>query len=160
MRIGAKSFDTGAASGGQTITLTYDPIDLSCYSRMLGELKVTTADTDAGDTLDSVIQFTRDGSVWNSVAAWDQILGSMSPTEIRHVVLQQPTSEMASTEQAYEPTGSGGATALVAGSVRNSPFPGKIYLNNLWIAAFRVVLTVVDANSNARFAGSVTLWLS
>jgi hypothetical protein len=159
-RMGPRSFDTGAS--GQTVTLTYDPIDLTGMRSIVGYLNVTKADTDAVDTLDGVFQFTRDGSIWHSVAAWPQITGDMSPSstapEVRQFIAQNVPTEL--TGASYEPTGSTGATALIAGSVRNQPFPGKIYSGGLWISAMRVVLTVVDADADADFEGDVVLWIS
>lgn len=161
MRVGPAAFDSGA--GSQTILLTYPPLDLSWKRQILGVLTVTKADTDAADTFDAYLEFSRDGSIWNQVAEWDQILGTASPSatapEIRNIVVQQGIA-LDPNEEANEPTGSAGAASLVPGSVRQVSFPGKIYSGGAVISAMRVRLVVVDANSNGDFEGSVVLWIS
>lgn len=161
MKVGPVPFSTGVDSGNQTIILSFGPLDFSWKQQLQAILKVTSGDTDAADTLDGVLQFTYDNQeTWHAVGAFGQIIGTASPTptapEMRWIIVQQGIP-LEATEEAQEPTGSLGATPLGAGTVRHATFPPKAYVNGRVVDSVRVVLTVVDADENAEFAGDVTL---
>ena len=65
--------------------------------------------------------------------------------------------ELDTPEESYEATGSLGGTEIAAGSVRQGPFPSKYRTSDGWQSNWRVTATVVDADSDGVWTGS--LWL-
>ena len=161
--VGPFAIDTGA--GGQTINTNFPVLDLAGYSQIRGTLSLTKALTEADDTLDVYLQsLAEDKITWNDRAHFGQITGADSPTatapEVRFVNVQACVA-LEATEEAYEATGSLGGSRLPAGSVRNGPFPDKLYQGGLWIPNWRVQIVVVDpTGANADFEGSVWFSLS
>lgn len=157
--IGPVSIDGGV----QTTNTLLDELDLAGCSQIRGTLSVTKALTEGDDLLDVYIQsLAEDGITWNDRAHFGQITGGDSPTvtapEVRFVNI---TARIAieATEEAYESSGSLGGTRLPAGTVRNGPFPDKLYSGGLWVANWRIQVVVVDpTGANADFEGKV--WLS
>lgn len=152
-------FDTGANSGDQTITLNLDPHDLSRAKMIRAQLTLTTMDAASDDTLDVFLDETREGTYWNERLHSHQLDGSMTPTEIREYVVSADTP-LDTTDEAYESTGSAGASDLAAGSVRNGPFAPKLPgTSGPWApqTTHRVRFVVDDDDSDARFAGNLLL---
>jgi hypothetical protein len=162
VKVHYSTFDTG--TGNQTLTYELNEIDLSFATALLIEAKVTKADTDAADELHIRLQETTDRVVWNTRARLTKFTGDQSPSvtapEYQRATLNQFV-DLASTEEAYEPSGSAGATDLAEGSVLNGPFPG-IYRDataRKRMPNWRFTVTVSgDANTNADFEGSLKLW--
>ena len=172
-RIHRDDFTLGPGSSTSFVSL--NPVDLSHARELLVEIKVTTADTDAIDTLDVRLQDCSDitfaqlptGTAgWNDRARAQAFTGDMSPTtaapEYYRLSVQQLV-DIAATEEAYEPSGSAGASALTAGSVLNGPFPGTLrgalgVKEATRIPNWRIRYQVVDADNDASFIGTTTVW--
>jgi hypothetical protein len=162
-RVGPASFTTAAGTANTTLTPALPALDLSRRQAILMEMAITAALTDSADTISAKLQFTRDGSIWHTAAHTDTVVGnatvSSTAPEIRRVVLSNRVA-LPAPGQAYEPGGSAGATDLVAGSVRDQPFPGKVFLSGVWVPSWRVVLVQTDADNDATFTGTITLLVS
>ena len=155
------SYDFNTGAGAQTITQEIE-LDLSLCKCLLVELKVTKADTDAGDTLDVELQDTTDRVAWHRRIRFTAVTGDLSPSATapiyRRATINQ-VIDLAATEEVYTPDGSAGATALIAGTVINGPFPGKVASAGVGVLnSWRVSLTVVDADSDADFEGQVSIY--
>lgn len=161
--------------GASTTFVSLNPVDLSHARELLVEIKVTTADTDAIDTLDVRLQDCSDPVMaqsptgtagWNDRARSQPFTGDMTPTaaapEYYRLSIQQLV-DIAATEEAYEPSGSAGAAAIAVGSVINGPFPGTLrgrlgVKEATRIPNWRIRYQVVDADNNASFIGTTTVW--
>lgn len=156
------AIDTGA--GSQTITSLFSKgLNLSWAKALICDLKITVANTDATDTLDVYIEETVDNVTWNQRGRFEQITGDMSPTttapEVRRLVISA-LPPLDTTEESYETTGSTGGTSLSAGTVRNGPFlpPYRGDASNAPQASYRARLVVTDADNNADFEGTLTVF--
>lgn len=126
--------DTRTAAG--TVNTSAVKLPGALVSGMAFVLDVTDADTDAGDTLDVVIQTKLDGTNWTDVVHFTQVLGNGSDT-LRFVAKVSATEPQAMFEI---------GSALAAGSIRH-------LLGDEW----RVSYTIVDSgNANQSFTFSVT----
>lgn len=157
---------TGA--GSQTINVNVEQGIARAQAVQL-VLNLTTAATDAGDTLDIRFQETPDdGVTWDTRARFDQFLGTATVSAAapeRRILLIHARTWVTQGESAYEPSGSAGASEIAAGTVLNGPFyaalakgsaslPGQQIHGN----RYRINIRVVDANSNANFAGTIRIW--
>lgn len=148
-----------------TTTTNFDPVDFSGCKNISFRLELTTAATDAGDTLNTKVQCTWDKqTTWDDRARLPQYLGtatvSATAPETEELTVSRDAPLMG-TEEVVEPSGSAGGTAASASTVRNGPFPPKQRNSTGLLANWRMVQTVVDAGSaNAHFAGNlrVTYW--
>lgn len=160
-------------SGAGTTYQSLNPVDLSHTKELLVEIKLTTANTDAGDTLEVTLQDCSDatfavlptGSVgWNSRARSNTFLGTLSPSattpEYYRMSVQQLV-ELSAIEESYEPTGSVGATEIAVGSVINGPFPATIRAASGLKEVTRIpnwrLRFVTAQTGTASFAGTVTI---
>lgn len=150
------AFDTGV--GSQTLNYELGQLNLGNADWMKATVKLTKADTDAGDTCDIYLQDRGPAGIWNDRIHFTQLLGTLSPTsnapEVLEATLQQ-AGTLSDDEEESEPSGSAGASRLTAGTVRNGPFPGQYYANGVRGASWRVQVVVVDADNDADFEGSV-----
>lgn len=160
-------YDLSTGSGSQTITVNLPGLDLSHAHELACQLYLTTIATDVVDTLDVRLQDTRSGVSWNTRARWTQVLGNTSASAsapYRERLALQNRITITTSERAYVEAGAGDSGEIPAGSTRNGPFlgvrrdPGTSGggpgLTNTW----RLLFTVVDANANANFVGTVTIW--
>lgn len=157
---------TGA--GSQTINVNVEQ-DISRAQAITIVLNLTGAATDAGDTLNVRFQETPDdGVTWDTRARFEQFLGtavvSAAAPERRIAVLHART-QLQTTEEYYEPSGSAGATEIAAGTVINGPFYANLHRGSASLTGqqihgnrYRVNLAVVDANSNGGFSGNIRIW--
>lgn len=169
-KIHASSFTlTGAVTTYQSL----NAVDLSHARELLVEIKLTTANTDAGDTLEVTLQDCSDatfavlptGTVgWNSRAKSTTFLGTLSPSvttpEYYRMSVQQLV-DLAATEESYEPSGSVGATDIAVGSVVNGPFPATIKAalgtkETTRISNWRLRFVTAQTNA-ASFIGTVVI---
>jgi hypothetical protein len=156
-------FDTGAAAGTKTEYENLDKFDLTRTKAIDIHVKLTTADTDAGDTFDIYLEETFDAVSWDERWRSHRFTGDMSPSatapETREYILWGHTVTDVD-DEIYESTGSAGGSSLAAGTVRHGPFAPKLPSTT---APFRGQVThrlrydTTDADSNARFTGVVTL---
>lgn len=156
------TFDTGP--GDKVFFHELNPVDLSRAWAIMVEIKLTKADTDALDLFDVRFQETSDRVAWHTRARSIQFTGDLSPTpatpEYYRLVVNQIV-DLAATEEAYEPSGSLGASELSAGSVLNGPFPGKYRDKDTkeWKPNARLRFEVSgDADSDADFEGEVRIY--
>ena len=160
------AFDTGAASGSKTQTTDLDKYDLSRCKVIDAWVSLTTADTDAADTFDIFFEETIGGVTFDQRLHSHQFTGDMTASaaapEVRryriygHTVTDTP-------DEIYETSGSAGGSSLAAGSVRHGPFVPKLPSTSAPFTGqttHRVRFVTVDANSNAHFAGTLTLVLN
>lgn len=157
-RVFRYDFDTGVS----TVTQQLDPIDLSGALSLVFDLKLTKADTDAGDILDVTFQETTDRVTWNNRLRFPNFLGDLSPSagapETYKMTLSC-TRPLTVGEEAYEPTGSASATALAVDEVIHGPLLSPFRDSAGKQTAHRVVFTVTDAGAaNADFEGNLTIW--
>ena len=157
-RIHRSTFTIGP--GAATDLAELNEIDMSSFDCLEMWVKLTTADTDAGDELDVRLQCTTDRVVWHTRARSAAFLGSLSPssTAPEYQVLRIcQTVDLSANEEVYEPDGSASATAVAVGQVVNGPFPGKYRDATLQklMPNWRVRAALTDANSNASFVGTV-----
>src|ERR1051326_5532720 len=160
-RVGPTAFTTVA---GTAITVVFSAkLDIARREALSLGMVIAAALTDAVGTIAARLQFSPDGTRWDTVAYTDTVLGnatvSASAPEVRRatvcnrVYLDAPA-------RAYEPGSSAGATDLVAASARDQPFPAKIYASGVQVASWRVQLVQVDADSDASFGGTVAVWVT
>ena len=156
-RIGPTSFTT--AAGTANVTLFTSKIDISRRQSFMLEMFITAAATDSVDTIAARLQFSRDGTFWDTVAYTDTVLGnatvSAAAPEIRRVILSNRVY-LDQAARVYEPGASAGATDVAAASVRDEAFPGRVSSGGILVPSWRVRLVVVDGNSNSAFTGYVT----
>lgn len=153
-------FSFVAATSGTAVE--FDPHDLSRAKQLQLVLKVTTADTDAGDTLDVKIQSRNQAGVWNTRYRFKAITGDLSPSanspELLHGVLES-FGPLRSDEESFEPSGSAGAsepTVIGDGVAINGPFPPLYRTAAGRQATWRAMFVVTDAGTqNASFAGTL-----
>lgn len=154
-RIFKYSFNIAASSATTTVNL--NPDDLSTAKSLTWEISFSTIDTDAGDTLNVKLQDTNDGTTWNTRARFPQFTGNQSPTEVwrQHILNSIPIT---TDDSSQEPTGSAGATELLAGLVLNGPFPGLLRTTaGGRLPSWRVQFVAVDADSDASWIGTLTI---
>lgn len=155
---GPIAFAVGPGDG--TTYLTPPVMDLSWRKQVTLRIVLTTAEAAADDHLRVQLESTIDGTFWNARARSIDIEGdfdvSASAPRIWRLNVQNQIP-LESTEEAYEETGSDDAPALADGSVRNGPFPGKVFVDGAWIANWRIALIVDDDDNDASFAGTVQL---
>lgn len=158
-------FDTGAAAGDLEQITLLDPFDLSHSKGADVVVSLTTADAAADDTFDLFFEETFDGVTWDQRLHSHQFTGAMTasaaaPEVRRYRVMTY--QDLNTSDTAYETTGSAGASALAAGTVRHGPFAGKRYVavEPFGLApTHRLRFVTGDADDDARFSGSVTLTL-
>lgn len=158
------TFDTGANSGAQDTTTNFDKFDLSWCEAIDIWVSLTTADTDAGDTFDIYLQETMDGVTWDERWHSHQFTGNMTASstapEVRRYRIFADTTD--APDEIYETSGSAGGSSLSAGSVRHGPFVPKLPSTSAPFSGqvtHRLRFVTADADSNARFAGSITFVL-
>lgn len=161
------TYTLATGAGSQTINVNCEH-DLSRARAVILDIELTAADTDAGDTLNIRFQESLNGgTTWNTRARSIQFLGTLSPSAsapetYRLVMAADPP--LITTDAAYEPGGSAGATEILAEAVVNGPFarinrpaagspPGTTARN----PAHRINIAVVDADSDGNFAGTLRL---
>lgn len=160
-KVGEYAFNTGP--GGQTLNQELAPLDLSHADLISVDLVVTKADTDVADTLNVYLQDRRTGGTWNDRAALTTITGDLSPSvtapEVYNANIQK-FGTLSDDEEESELSGSAGASRLTAGTVRNGPFPGlyRVAGYDGPRASWRIQLVVVDADNDADFEGTVTVY--
>lgn len=158
-------YDLNTGAGAQTITQSFPTLDLSHAAAIKFVIRITKADADAGDTLNITFEDTWDAGVtWNERARSREFIGSESPSttapETQELTIQQLIPLAAVGEEALEPSGSGGGSALSATSVRNGPFPRtQRSTAGARLAAWRMKAVVVDANSNGDFEGVISAFV-
>lgn len=146
-----------------TDNLELNLMDLSRFDSLQFEVKFTTMDTDAGDTLNIRLQSTSDRVQWHTRIRFPEFTGSGDPDaagpEYYRLTVRQ-LGELSADEEAYEPSGSESATDVPAGQVRNGPFPGKYRdaTEKKWKPNWRIRSVLVDADSNASFIGEFRIW--
>ena len=145
------------ATGSGTTTVNLPPLDLSSAQALMIELQLTTVDTDAADSLDVKLQDTSDGTVWNTRCRFPLITGDQSPTEAMRMVIQNHVM-IASTEESYRNTGAALGVEIAAGAVVNGPFPPPVRNSDGRSTAWRLQFVRVDADSDADWVGTVTIW--
>lgn len=149
--------------GSATDVHELDAFDLSRYDVIRFEIVLTTADTDAGDTLDVRLQSTSDRIKWHTRARSTQKLGTLSPSatapEYENLIVRQ-TGQLSATEEVYEPSGSAGAVEIAAGQVLNGPFPSKYRdtTERKWKPNWRIHYTFVDSDNDGAMAGVYRIW--
>lgn len=156
---------TFAAGASATQTDTLPLVDLSRCSHLRFMFRITVADTDAGDLLDIRFQEVAFGTVpgWDTRLRSPTFLGTLSPSasapEDYYMILPCDTP-LTGTDMSYEPTGSAGATDIVANSVRSGPLLGKYRPTNGLEARHRLKLDTTDAgaNSNATWTVQCVVW--
>jgi hypothetical protein len=157
------AFDTGAAAGDLVQTTNLDPLDLSRCKCIDMFISLTTADAAADDLFDIVLDETFDGVTWNERMHSAQFAGSLTATTTAPETYSMRCSahvNLDTTEEAGEPSGSAGGTALAAGTVRNGPFAPKRHNDEApWTLqpTHRLRYVTDDDDDDARFAGTVTL---
>jgi hypothetical protein len=173
-KIHTDNFTLGPGNSVSYVSL--NPVDLSHARELLVEIKVTTANTDAGDSLDVRLQDCSDLLAaqnptavpgWNDRARSQPFTGDMSPTttapEYYRMSIQQLV-DIAATEEAYEPSGSLGGSAIPVGSVINGPFPGTLrgrlgVKEATRIPNWRIRYEISgDIDADASFIGTTTVW--
>ena len=164
---------TFTLSGAGTTFQSLNAIDLSHARELFVEIKLTTTNTDAGDTLEVTLQDCSDATFavlptgtagWNSRARSNTFIGTLSASasapEYYRMSIQQLV-DLAATEESYEPTGSTGATEIAVGSVLNGPFPATIRAALGTAGVTRIPnwrLRFVTAQTNAAsYIGTVTI---
>lgn len=136
-----KSLTTTFAVTADTST-NFDPLDWSGSKNLLFRLELTAAGTGAGDLLDVYIESSSDGQItWDQRARFERFLGTATVSalapEVREVTITQGPV-LGGTEEMLEPTGSAGASGLLASTLQNRPFPSKNGPNATWRARFDV----------------------
>lgn len=158
-----KNFDTSVDGADKAYEIE---ADISRMDALLMELKITKAVTDADDALDVSLEMTTDGLKWHRRIRFNAVVGnaaseSAANPKYYYATINQLVA-LAANEEVYEGDGGVGATALVAGTVINGPFPrrrpgsaaGGARLNSA-----RVHLVVTDpSGANADYEGSITIW--
>lgn len=174
-RVHKETFVTTPASGSTTIpagtgttTSELNPIDLSHAQALLCELDLTTVGTDGVDKLDVKIQSASTDAngnrVWTTRGRFPLVSGT--DTTPRHFILNiEQAVAINQTEQSYQVTTDSGVTEINSGTVINGPFPGKSRKTGFvpagssnQQASWRVLYGATDANSNANWVGSLTIW--
>lgn len=152
------------ATGAGTTNIEMPLMDYSRFDWLRLEIKFTTMNTDAGDTMDVRLQMTSDRVQWHTRMRSPQFLGSGDPDvagpEYWVMVVRQ-TATLSADEESYEPSGSESATEIVANRVLNGPFPGK-YRDTTelkWRPNVRIQAVVADAGgADTSFIGTYWLW--
>lgn len=157
---GRMTFDTGP--GATTTTLTPGlPVDLSCRDQMRVRITVTKAVTDAADTLNGVVQFTDDGTFWDTVGAFPELTGDMDASAsaplVRELVITA-REHLDAPEESSTPTSSNDAASFPKGAVKNRPMPGRAFSEGQWIDTLRVVLTTQDVDGDGDMEGWVEIF--
>ena len=145
------TFDTGTSS----VTTELDAIDLSGVQALILILNLTKADTGAGDILDIKFQETGDRVTWNTRARFPNFIGTLSPSATAPETYRMTINtrqDLSVGEEAYEPDGSAGATALTADQVIHGPLLSPVRSSTGKATAHRVVFTVTNATA-ADFEG-------
>lgn len=161
------SYTLASGAGSQTILSTIDH-DLSRAEALRLRLNLTAAATDAGDTLNIRLQ-EYNGFVWNTRARFPQYLGTatVSASAPESYEMTIPAQEsISNSDKGYEPSGSAGATEILAGQVIPGPFQSWWFNaapaqagQHLRQARYRFKIDVVDAGGqNANFGGILELW--
>lgn len=154
-----KVFDQDFDTGTSSVTYELDPIDLSTALFCVITVILTKADTGAGDILDISFQETEERVTWNRRARFPNFIGTLSPSSTAPEKYQLTISAkqvLQMSEEAYEPDGSAGATALAVDSVIHGPLRRPVRGSTGKLTAHRVVLTVTNATA-ADFEGTITV---
>lgn len=158
-KIFSYSVDTGA--GSATTNVNLDAFDLSGASALILRGSMSKTDTDAGDTLAITLQSTFDALTWTDRARLGNFTGDMSAAattpEVLVAVVHQGDA-IDSTEEAYEPSGSLGGSAIAAGSVLNGPFPGLLRTALGRQPSWRVNIVWTDADSDGDMEGTIEVY--
>ena len=144
--VGVITLDTGTSS--QTTEL--DAIDLSGAHYLKLDLKLTKADTGAGDLLNIHFQETSDRVTWNDRMRSPDFAGTLSPSATAPETWQQTLSAiqtLTAAEASYEPTGSAGATALSKDKVHHGPLLPPVRSSSGLQSAHRVFFEVTSATA-------------
>ena len=156
------TFDSG--TGSQTLTNSFDGLDLSEAPSLTLRVEFTKLDTDAADTCDVTLQCTHDGgTTWDDRIHLKQVLGDMTGSatapEVREATIyQEPGQGLHPSVSNREPSGSSGGVVLLAGETLDGPFPVKQRTAASGsVAAWRVRTVIVDADSDADFEGKIRL---
>lgn len=117
-------------TGAATTNVELPALDLSRARALRGFLKITSAATAAGDTLDIRFQETHDQVVWDTrwrhtVQVGNSGASGTAPETETIVLLCRGYPEQAN-ERVWEETGSGGSSDLSAGTVRNGPLARRV----------------------------------
>lgn len=155
------SYSLNSGTGTQTILSTLDPIDLSRAQALSVVASLTTTDTDSVDTCAIILQSTWDNVNWDDRLRLLNFTGDMSASSLapeQGVGAVQQFQPLVTTEEVLEPTGSAGAAGLVAGTVRNGPFPPNFRDATGRHSAWRLKIVVTDADSDASFIGTIQVY--
>lgn len=144
-------------------------IDLSgCRHIRLTATLTGVGTADAGDTLNIYFQEAGDDATptWDDRAAFAQFTGAMTPSDAapEKRIMEWPclTNPILLTDEIREPSGSAGASRLVAGVAIPGPLKGKRRVPPSAALVgpqprYRLRYEVVDTNANATFAGNVLI---
>lgn len=160
-------YDFDTPTGSVTTNVEFDPIDISWADQLYAELYVTTADTDATDTMNVYVQSRTENGVWDDRIAFTQVNGTTVTPKTYGATLQK-FGTLADDEEESEVSSSSG-TRLTAGTVKNGPFPrplrrgqgiSTVYAgSNMVLPAWRVSFVGVEASTtNADFKGTLRIY--
>lgn len=150
-------YDFSLSGAGATTNVELDALDLSRFDELELEIVLSTAATDAGDTLNVYLQSRGPSGIWDDRIATAQFLGTDTDAEVRKYVLQQ-FGTFSDAEEASEPQGSAGGSRLTTGTVKNGSFPGPYRTKGAGgstATAWRVQFVTVDADEDSAFTGTV-----
>jgi hypothetical protein len=154
-------YDLSISTGTQTLVPDTGVLDLSPARALTLEAIITTANTDASDTLDIRLQDTSDGVTWNTRIRLLQMIGTLSPSATAPEYQRSVVSAdvlLTTPEENYEPTGSVSATDLTAGTVRNGPFVPPLRTSAGRQPSHRIQIIATEGGaSNQSWIGKVYL---
>jgi hypothetical protein len=152
-------YDFTIAAGSGTTTVNLNPDSLGHARALTVEVSLTTIGTDAIDSLDFRLQEAADGQFQDrlrlTAIAGNTSASSSAPRVYRGVILADATIQ--ASEKVYEVSGSSG-TAITAGTTVNGPFVGMRRTSAGRQPSWRMQFVVTDADADASFIGTVTIW--
>lgn len=147
-----------------TVNTLLDPLDLSHAKAVTLVLRMSTAATDAGDTLDVKLQTTFDdptsaGAVWDTRIYPLQVTGITDVTNTYTQVFNLSQDvDLTTAERGYVATGSTGGAELTPGTVRDGMFPPRYRNAQGPQANWRLQTVTVDAGTaNVHFVGTAEI---
>ncbi len=163
MPLGEITVPFALAVGTANTRTELPPIDLSAAEFIRMELVLTTAGTDAIDTLDVYLQEASDDvtPTWDDRAHFRQYIGTVTVTAAapeKQIIQFWCTGVITATDASYEPSGSAGASRLAAGAFIPGRMAGLRRTSLGRQPRHRISFEQVDADSDANFQGTLHVW--